>query len=163
MDGHWKTLGKTSKILYLKSEETQNKLVEIIRKNAKIANVNINLLNPTDIKESDAETYNDLRILSDWMYQQNRFGSNLLMSGFNQEATDLIIKKFNTRYLLFTGIVSLKRTSTNWIYWSVLFDLKTGRYQVIKDDYFNQKDNKAVLNAHIFDTFFQIKSERKQL
>ncbi|MCH2023413.1 MAG: M48 family metallopeptidase [Saprospiraceae bacterium] len=156
-------LGKTSKILYLKSEETQNKLVEIIRKNAKIANVNINLLNPTDIKESDAETYNDLRILSDWMYQQNRFGSNLLMSGFNQEATDLIIKKFNTRYLLFTGIVSLKRTSTNWIYWSVLFDLKTGRYQVIKDDYFNQKDNKAVLNAHIFDTFFQIKSERKQL
>ncbi|MDC0230802.1 M48 family metallopeptidase [Aureispira] len=153
--------GKTSKVQYLKSEEIQNKLVGILRKNAKIANVNISLLNATDIKASDAEAYNDLRILSDWMSQQNRFGGNLLMPGFNQEATDLIIAKYATRYLLFTGIISLKRTSTNWIYWSVLFDLKTGRYQVIKDDYFAQKDNRTVLNAHIFDTFFQIKSERR--
>ena len=119
------------------------------------------MLNATEIHESDAEAYNDLRVLAEWMSQQNRFGGNLLMPGFNQEAADLIITKYATRYLLFTGIISLQRTSTHWIYWSVLFDLETGRYQVIKDDYFNQKDNRTVLNAHIFDTFFQIRSERK--
>lgn len=154
--------GSKPKVAYLKSEENQTKLVEVIRKNAKLAKVNITLLNATELQETDSESFNDLRIISEWMSQQNRFGSNLLMKGYNQDYADKLIKKYGTSYMLFTGIISLQRTRTNWIYWSVLFDLETGRYQVIKEDYYRRKDGPTLLNAHVFDTFFQIKSVRKR-
>ena len=151
-----------SKVEYEKSETNQKQMVDIIRKNAKIAKVDIALLNVTDMQETDSEAFNDLRVLAEWMSQQNRFGGNLLMPGFNQGYTNQLIKKYGTPHLLFTGIVSIKRSRTHWIYWSVLFDLRDGRYQIIKEDYYRQKDTKNILNAHIFDTFFQIKYKHKK-
>ena len=70
-------------------------------------------------------------------------------------------KKYGVKYLLFTGIASLQRRKTHWIYWSVVFDLTTGRYSVIKEDYYKRKDTKTQLNAHLFDALFQIKSKPK--
>ena len=154
--------GSKSKVMYLQSEENQTKLTDIIRKNAKIAKVNITMLNPTELKDSDSETFNDLRVLSEWMSQQNRFGGNLLMPSFNQKATEKLVKKYKTKYLLFTGIISIKRNRTHWVYWSILFNMESGRYQILKDEYYRQKDRRTFMNAHIFDTFFQIKSKRKR-
>ncbi|BDS13634.1 M48 family metallopeptidase [Aureispira anguillae] len=154
--------GRKSKVDHLKSEKNQLQLTDILVKNAELAKVNITLLNTNNLNESDAEAFNELRILSEWMSQQNRFGGNLLMKGFDQDYADKIVQKYGTPYLLFTGIASIQRSKTHWVYWSVLFDLETGRYQVIKEDYYKQKDTKTQLNAHIFDTFFQIKSKRKK-
>lgn len=154
--------GKKTKVDYLKSEINQTNLVQILRKNAKIAKVDITLLNATEMQEMDSEAFNDLRVLSEWMSQQNRFGGNLLMPGFDQEATDKLIEKYGTSHMLFTGIISLKNNSTHWMYWSILFNLEDGRYQIIKEDYFRQKDTKTMLNSHIFDSFFQIKFKRKK-
>jgi len=150
------------KVDYLTSETNQKQLVDLIQKNAKIAKVHTTLLNVHDAQTSDVALLNDLHTISEWLSQQNRFGSNLLMPSFNQAKADQLIKKYGTRYLLSTGVVSLKRNKTHWIYWATLFDLKTGRYTVIKEDYYRQPDTRTNLNAHIFDAFFQIKSKRKE-
>ncbi|MBL4648999.1 MAG: M48 family metallopeptidase [Aureispira sp.] len=154
--------GKKTKIDHLTSEKNQAVLTDLLLKNAKIAKLNVTLLSNSNLSESDAEAFNELRVLSDWMSQQNRFGGSLLMKSFNQDQVDAIIKKYGVKHLLFTGIASLQRNRTHWLYWSVVFDLTTGRYSVIKEDYYKKKDNKTQLNAHLFDTLFQIKSKRKR-
>lgn len=154
--------GRKAKIDHLTSEKNQALLTDLLLKNAKIANLDITLLSNTNLSASDAEAFNELRVLSDWMSQQNRFGGSLLMKSFNQNYTDAIVKKYGVKYLLFTGVASLQRNKTHWLYWSVVFDLTTGRYSVIKEDYYKRKDTKTQLNAHLFDALFQIKSKPKR-
>lgn len=154
--------GRTPKVDHLTSEKNQLILTDLLLKNAKIADLNITLLSTKDLSTTDAEAFNELRVLSEWMSQQNRFGGSLLMKSFNQKHTDAIVKKYGVKYLLFTGIASLQRNRTHWIYWSVVFDLTTGRYSVVKEDYFRRKDTKTQLNAHLFDALFQIKSKPKR-
>lgn len=154
--------GRKATIDHLTSEKNQTLLTDLLLKNAKIANLEVTLLNNSNLSESDAEAFNELRVLSEWMSQQNRFGGNLLMKSFNQNYTDAIVKKYGVKYLLFTGVASLKRNRTHWLYWSVVFDLTTGRYSVIKEDYYKRKDTKTQLNAHLFDALFQIKSKPKR-
>lgn len=154
--------GKKVKIDHLTSEKNQALLTDLLVKNAKIAKLDATLLSSTNLSETDAEAFNELHVLSEWMSQQNRFGGSLLMKSFNQDEVDAIIKKYGVKYLLFTGVASLQRRKTHWIYWSVVFDLTTGRYSVIKEDYYKKKDTKTHLNAHLFDALFQIKSRPKK-
>jgi Zn-dependent protease with chaperone function len=154
--------GKETKIDHLTSEKNQAVLSDLLLKNAKTANINVTLLSNSNLSPSDAEAFNELRVLSDWMSQQNRFGGSLLMKSFNQSYIDAIVKKYGVKYLLFTGIASIQRRKTHWLYWSVVFDLTTGRYSVIKEDYYKKKDTKTQLNAHLFDALFQIKSRSKK-
>ncbi len=153
--------GRKTKVDHLTSEKNQALLTDLLLKNAQLAKLDVTLLNTANLSNTDAEAFNELRVLSEWMSQQNRFGGSLLMKGFNQSATDAIVKKYGVKYLLFTGIASLQRRKTHWIYWSVVFDLTTGRYSVIKEDYYKRKDTKTQLNAHLFDALFQIKSKPK--
>lgn len=149
------------KVDYLKSEKNQIQLTDFVQQNAKMAKVHAKVLNVNALTESDADAFNELRVLAEWMSQQNLFGNNLLMKGFNQDMIDAIIQKYGMKYLLFTGVVSIQKSRSSFALWSVLFDLESGRYQVIKDDFFSQKDHKNVLNAHLFDVFFQLKSKYK--
>jgi len=151
-----------TKIKYLQSEKNQQTLSKLIEKNARLAKVDVTVLDVANMQETDAKAFNQLRLLKEWMSQQNRFGSNLLMKGFNQEQIDAIRKKYKKKYMLFTGVIALKRVKTRWMLWSILFDLETGRYQVIKEGYYNRKDSKPALNAHLYDAFFQIKATRKK-
>lgn len=154
--------GKKTSIDHLTSEKNQVLLSDLLIKNAKIAKLEVTLLSNSNLSAADAEAFNELRVLSEWMSQQNRFGGSLLMKGFNQNYTDAIVKKYGVKYLLFTGVASLQRNKTHWLYWSVVFDLTTGRYSVIKEDYYKRKDTKTQLNAHLFDALFQIKSKPKK-
>lgn len=152
---------KKSKIDHLTSEKNQTVLTNLLLKNAKIAKLDVTLLSNTNLSDADAEAFNELHVLSDWMSQQNRFGGSLLMKSFNQDQVDAIVKKYGVKHLLFTGVASLQRNKTHWLYWSVVFNLTTGRYSVIKEDYYKKKDTKTQLNAHLFDALFQIKSRLK--
>ena len=154
--------GRTAKVDPLTSEKNQIKLTDLLLKNAKIANLEVTLLSPRNLSVSDTEAFQELRILSDWMSQQNRFGGSLFMKSFNQDQVDAIVKKYGVKHLLFTGVASLHRNRTHWLYWSAVFDLTTGQYSIIKEDYYKKKDTKTQLNAHLFDALFQIKSKPKK-
>ena len=43
--------------------------------------------------------------------------------------------------------------------YAILFDVRTGRRQVLKLEYFDRKDTDTVLKAHLYDVFNQIKSK----
>ena len=44
----------------------------------------------------------------------------------------------------------------------ILFDVKTGKRQVIKFDYFDKQDTNDLVKAHLYDSFAQIKKKRKK-
>lgn len=153
---------KENKIKYLYSEKRQSLITDLLLKNAAIAGVETSLIDPTQMQPTDTDKFNDMRMLNEWLSQQSRLGSSVAMLGFNQSAIDKIIKKYNKRYILFSGIISMKYKKNNWMLYTMLYDLQTGRYKIIKEDYYAKRtDNKTLLNAHLFDTFFQIKSRRK--
>lgn len=153
---------KKNRIKYLYSEKRQALITELLLKNAAIAGVETSLIDPTQMKPTDTDKFNDMRMLNEWLSQQSRLGYSVAMLGFNQAFIDQIIKRYNKRYILFSGIISIKSKKNNWMLYTLLYDLKTGRRKVIKEDYYIKRtDNKTLLNAHLFDTFFQIKSRRK--
>ncbi len=147
--------------LFLESEKRQSKLTEIIVSSAEIINLNIELFNIGDMTTAETQKFNDLRLLKEWISQQNRFGNSLLMNGFNQVAINDIIKRYNKKYVLFTAVVSNKAKRRNWAIWVILFDLEDGRYKILKNAYFKKKDSNPKVTAHIFDALFQIKSQSK--
>ncbi len=152
---------KKLEVDFLYSEERQKLVGDLLVKNAQIAGMDVLMLDPERLKPEDTEQFNDLKLLMEWVSQQSRLGSSILMKGFNQEEIDRIIAKYDKRYVLFTGVMSLKQGKNYWILYTILFDLQTGRYKVLKESYYRRKDTNVMLNAHLFDTFFQIKSVRK--
>ena len=46
-------------------------------------------------------------------------------------------------------------------YYSILYDVKTGRNYIIKAEDFAKQDSEMLLNAHIYDTLLQIKTKKE--
>ena len=146
------------------------------------------VLNPFKFDKNDAQKFNDFTLLKEWYYEQSDAGT-MSMSGFRQKEIEELGKKYNTDYFLWTGVVGVHHKKTvgakilgalliptfvgtslgvrlledkyEMYYYSILYNVKTGRNYIIKSEEFNKKDNNMVLNAHIYDTFLQIKTKKK--
>ena len=134
------------------------------------------------------ETFNEIRFLNEWYSDQvNHFDLSLTQS-FNQEQVNAIAEKYGTDYFLWTGVVSLReknrkttfldlfwlyawpalplviyskvRPRYDMLYYAILFDVKTGKRQTIKFDFYDRQDTNDMLKAHFYDTLTQIKNKR---
>jgi hypothetical protein len=45
------------------------------------------------------------------------------------------------------------------LYYKVLYDVRTGRNQVLKFEYLDRKDSQTMVKAHTYDAFQQIVNE----
>ncbi|MGH1338144.1 MAG: M48 family metallopeptidase [Aureispira sp.] len=154
--------GRDLQVDYLKGESAQLQLVHQLEKLSKRVNLHLQILTPNGLSTSDADAFNDLRVLAEWLSQQNKFGGNIYSDGYNQDKVEAIIKKYATPYLLFTGVVNTQKYNIKSSFlWAVVFDLRTGSYRVIKDDFYRRKAGKVILNAQFYDTLLQIKTPPK--
>jgi Zn-dependent protease with chaperone function len=156
--------GSEMKVNYLKGESAQLNLTERLKMLADKVDLQVQVLSPNGLSTSDADAFNELRVLAEWLSQQNNFGGNIYSDGYNQDKVDDVVQKYGTPYLLFTGVVNAKEyTRKRSFLWVVVFDLRTGSYQVIKDDFFRRKAGRVLLNAQYYDALLQIKtpSERQ--
>lgn len=48
------------------------------------------------------------------------------------------------------------------LYYAILYDVKTGKREVINFEYFKNRDTDTMLKAHLYDTFVQIKKKDKE-
>lgn len=147
------------RIDFISSAKRINTFEEVLEKNAALAKLQYKMLHTSAMNSGAVADLNALNRLKEWVSQQNRFGQNLLLEGFDQNSIDALRKQYNSRYILMPSIISLQRSQIHWILCTVVFDLKTGRYQVVKDTYYRKKDGRVLMNAHVFDALFQIKSK----
>lgn len=169
-------------IQYIRSEEKQTYFSKAIEKYSGLTKVKTEVLDISDFSQKNIKEFNEVAEVNHYFSQQMNHFDLSLTQGYNQNEIDAIAEKYGTEYFLWTGVISL-RQKTQWsslatgllapyvlpilipvvlspdydmLYYAILFDVKTSRRSVLKMDYFDKKDSKAILNAHIYDVFHQI-------
>lgn len=180
---------KNDAIQYIRSEEKQVDFRKSIEKISKISKINAKVLDVTALSSKNIETFNDISEINNYFSQQMDHYDLTLTPAYNQNTTNAIADKYGTDYFLWTGVISLREKNNKWkytlasllypyllpltipgavtpefdmLYYAILFDVKTGRRSIIKMDYFDKRDSKTILNAHIYDVFHQISSKGKK-
>lgn len=174
---------------FIATEKGQDKFFKLITKNAKIAKLDVQLLDVNHLEETEVERFNDINKIDEWLSQQARTGE-WTMPGFEQETIDQLAEKYGSEYILKIGVIMLrnKKTSKDYaygfatflgiitapigimhmispsyemLYFAVVFDVKNQRFQVLNYSVFNRRDSRAQLNAYIYETMYQIKTPAK--
>lgn len=101
---------------------------------------------------------NDYSVLNDWFderFDGNSRDENLVL---NLNDVDDLIQKYSTQYVMKTGIVTfrLKKAKKYTYYYSYIYDLKSNKTIYKKYEAFRDKDSKALLNAKVYQTFFEL-------
>lgn len=169
---------------FISSEYSQMELRTQIRMLSVKAGLDAVVLDVEDISSSESELFNDIRYLNEWFAHQNFTSELTLTPGYQQAIIDSIADKYQTDYFLMLGVltvkqdlspsvlngamalmffpllpVAIKNTLENhtMIYYALLFDVKTGRRQVVKYDGFDARKTRLWVDARLYDTFLQIK------
>jgi beta-barrel assembly-enhancing protease len=172
---------------YIETEEGQVNFKEIIKKIAPKSSLKVDILDISNLTEKQINQMNDIRFLNDWFSEQvDKF--NLTLTPCSQQAIiDSIAKGYSTDFFLWTGVVSIHESNKEkllqlaysvflppflplklvealqpnyeMLYFAILYDVKTGKREVINFDYFYKKDTNTMLKSHLYDTFTQIKTK----
>jgi beta-barrel assembly-enhancing protease len=171
-------------IQFLQTEDSQKRFLGLMKDNARKTGLQATILDVASLKPADIEAFNDIALLNQWFAEQINFEDLSITPGLQQTEISAIAKKYGTRYFCWTGVISARRKSSpnyvytlpipsTWpnlvisaiekrhecLYYNVIYDMETGGYDVVKFEYMKKSDIDMILNAHIYDSFLQIKSK----
>lgn len=176
---------KEAQMEHLKSEDGQKDVKGYLDVAAKAAKLKMEILDVNALKSDDVDKFNDIRNVNDWFSQQHDYDNLSLTPGLSQAAVDSIAQKYGTKYFMWMGVLSLQnkkpiplivtscifvpplglylalKPSNEMLYYSILYDVTTGRRDVVGLQYCNRKENGTRLKAFFFDSLNQIKKTRK--
>ncbi|MEM9916771.1 MAG: M48 family metallopeptidase [Bacteroidota bacterium] len=180
---------RDNNVRFIKSEEGQSEFRSTIKDVSKISKLRVNILDVVDLRSTDIQAFNDIRHLNSWFEQQINHLDLSLTPGYSQNTIDQIADRYNSDYFLWTGIISLRqkkrivgdvvlsllipyylpvgiyrmaKPSYDMMFYAILFDVKTGKREAIKFEYFDYKDTDTLVKAHLYDVFNQIKARKKK-
>lgn len=160
----------------------QEKLRELISKVASKSRLDIQILDVTDLKEDQTDQFNDIRLLNTWFGEQIRHFDLTLTPGVQQEKVAGLADKYKTDYFLWTGVLSQRQNvdfedyrrggmfnvlfrflipRNDMMIYAILFDVRTGRREVVKFNYFRSRETDTLVKVHLYDAFRQISSGSK--
>lgn len=173
-----------NEVEYIRSEAGQENMVKVMRKNMEASGLKGEVLSVPELTADDIKKFNDISLLNEWFAEQSDFGS-MNPIGFKQEEVDSIAKKYGTEYFLWSGVVTMRKSvkvrnlglalatmlilpapltipamfvpEYETLYFSILYDVKNRRNQVINFEVSGLNDTNGFLNSKIYDTFNQIK------
>ncbi len=162
----------------LASEKARGSLLEMIKDNTRKATIKAPILDFTLLSQHDVSSFNDLKQLTEWFNHQTE--TDFPFIAFNQNKVDAIAKKYDTDYILWLGVIAgetrkdmlglFSKIYTHPVYGfldvfqpskkSVIFALvlnaKTGATEMVKLNQVKKADSSDLLNAHLYDLFYQI-------
>ena len=166
--------------LYVESEDARKDFRKKIWKNAGLVDLRAEILDMKNLNVVDAKKYNDITVMNEWFNQQMDF-EYFDMPSFNQERANAIAERYNTDYFVWMGVID-KREKKDFIstlsdflnpyngiyslvtpkyeslFFAVVYDVKNYELRMVKMDLI-QKGNQSIINAHLYDTFLQIKKQ----
>ena len=166
---------------YMKNEKKQQAFLDMYKDNAVKMGLKMESLSTMTLKATEAEKYDDLVLLNEWFYEQNRAGSMAIL-GTKQEEMERFADKYKTDYFLWTGYyyqhqpasLGIKTLAILWLftnnisidmlngdnnlfYYAILCNVRTGKMELIKFENFDMLNFDANINGHIYDALLQIK------
>jgi hypothetical protein len=181
-----------TEVSYLVSEISQMNYIEQLGRNADRTKLEVSILNTNKLKVSDIEKFNDHAILNEWLSELlDHDGDNMELTIGNQEQVKYLTEKYNTKYFGWTGVISIRKSKgpeAFWflvggivtlylfpyalynlftpdydtVYYMVLFDIETGKAEFVQQHYMNTKDARDLINSNLYDSFHQIRAEKKE-
>jgi hypothetical protein len=178
---------KEDNVEYIDTEEGQFDLRKLVEDVAEVSDLEVEMLDVTNLRSSEVDKFNDIRLLNEWFSEQIDHEDLTLTIGYRQNEIDAIAEKYGTDYFLWTGVISLREKKFapglvillsalyppalplgilyaltpehEMLYYKVLYDVRTGRNQVLKFEYLDRKDSQTMVKAHTYDAFQQIVNE----
>lgn len=90
---------------YTASEEGQIRMSSVISTEAKNAGVEAIVLNPMTMDSTSDDAFSDMATLNEWFFEKMQHGSHdFAWTVNNQAQADSIMKKYHTRYVMFTTV-----------------------------------------------------------
>ena len=180
---------RNTEVEFLRSEEKQQNFNKYISDLGKKSKLKVEVLDVASLKSNDIETFNDISKANQYFSQQMDQYNLSLTPSFEQHDIDLLAKKYNTDYFLWTGVISLKNSGKGewaWVgasillpyflpftlynaltpdydifYYAILYDVTTGKRSVLKTEFYPTRDSKTMIKSHVYDTYHQIYTRRK--
>ena len=176
-------------VRYVISEDGRYRITDFVKLAAKKAKLDCEVLDVKSLSASQVQKFNDIRYLNEWFSEQADFANLNITPGYNQARIEEIAKRYDTKYFLWTGVISAQQVNNSWItvpisvffppaipfttysaikpryhmyYYSILYNVETGGYQLLGYDYFKRKDSDALIKAHVYDSLHQIKRKKKK-
>ncbi|MBI4946594.1 MAG: M48 family metalloprotease [Bacteroidetes bacterium] len=180
---------KKEQMQYFSGDDRRKFFTQLLDGNAKLIDLDHTILSPGSFSEDDVESYNGLTCVNDWISEKlmhSNFSSAMVL---NRDFKTELLKKYGTKYFLWTGVVSIqKKTHAGWwiavsiyapyvfpyaiykmvapnydtYYYAFLFNIENGKLELSQQHEIDMNDKQCVLNSMIYDTFFQIKKGNKQ-
>ncbi|MDQ3192669.1 MAG: M48 family metallopeptidase [Bacteroidota bacterium] len=180
---------KKDSVRHVDSEISQQSFVKKINENAQISGIEVDMLDSKGFKENDVEAFNDYSLMRDWMSE--RFNHDNSITSISSESNNILelSKKYNTKYFNWMGVVAYREKKQDAIlymclsaigiytlplgiiyavtpsystyYYNILFDVESGKMEMIISEATKRKDRQALLNSKIYDTFIQMKNKKQ--
>jgi beta-barrel assembly-enhancing protease len=182
---------KTKKIKHIASEEKLIRFNDKLIQNANKVGIENELLSAKLLPEDDAEFFNDLSLISDWLSERLDH-SDIGVLNSECERIKKISEKYGTDYFYFTGIVNVReRNSERYLkafayvvfgylifpiplaineivkveystsYHNLVLNFDTGEIVLARTISFNNNDSKDFLNSYIYNMMYQMKQKSK--
>lgn len=177
---------RANQVRHIKGFQKREKYIEIINEVSGVAKLKLDVLDHMRLKEDDIDKFNDLALLSEIISERLAHLDNVSMPMISdsKKTTDLI-KKYDTKYFLWTGVVNVakKRSPLMWIsaayvvsipilaalyatpkyetyYYSIVYDLESGEMKIVDLKRMPLRDKKALLKNNFYNTLHNIKYKK---
>ncbi|HLG02280.1 MAG TPA: M48 family metallopeptidase [Bacteroidia bacterium] len=169
------------------SEQGQSGMTSLLKTEAIKAGVEAIVLNPLSMDSLTGDSMADLAALNEWFFEKRQHGSHAFATNVNNQAqADSIMKKYNTRYVMFTAVEAsyYKRIQRpfwfgvsclavipavrafiprqNCVYDVAILDLKTGDVIHVSHEVVKRKKENESTHAFYYSLFEKIKKPAKE-
>ena len=150
---------KEEEVQYVASDKKQEKYSETVNICAKKQNFELITIDPAVISTTDVDKMNDYSVMNDWFAEKFDADDNERNLILNTDDIDNLILKYGTQYVLRTGVVNYKpgRGGKKTYYYAFIFDIKLNKIAYKKYEVFRGNDVKDLINAKVYQTFFDLK------
>jgi Zn-dependent protease with chaperone function len=166
----------------LKADQGRSELIKTLQSCAEKIKIGYKLLDLSTFSDTAIDNYNDFAWANDWFMEKLTRGKNVDGMIFNTDETQRICDKYNSRYFLLTGIVTVRKKKSPGavllafipyaypllayyflkpefitLYYNLLVDVKSGSVKMYSTSIVRNADSKDMLNAYVYSTLNQIK------
>jgi beta-barrel assembly-enhancing protease len=180
-------LRKRKQHSYLRAESAKMELLKRIERNAKLLNLQTEVLETTLLDSDRVDIFNDIAFLNEWV-DQRLFQMEVDMVGLDRERLNDLIDKYGTEHFAWTGVLNyrenkpllyfyllyalvppaiplavyyLVRPNYDTYYYCLTFNLRTGEPSMTAYSNFRLKDVSDIINSNLYDSMWQMKSRSR--
>lgn len=182
-------LSKKDKYKYLQSETGQVDFAERLKDNAKVAKLDMEVLNSKNMKADETERMNDLALMDEYLNDRLEHGDDVVLPFAERERVKALADKYGTDHFMWTGTLSYTDKNRGapgltvlsvfmpflmpftlpkiihggqyTLFFVIIYNVKTDQLEYATFREIQNRTKDYILDSHIYDALSQIKSNKK--